>query len=196
MSRYPTDSEAREAILDCGRRLYERGLVAANDGNITARVSAREVWATPTNVSKGFMSADSLVKLDLDGNVLSGSKPSSEIKMHLAIYRRAPDILAVVHAHPPTATAFAAAGIPLSKSTLAETEALLGEIPVAPFAPLGTAELADGVAAYCAEYKGVLMARHGVCSWGSGVTEALFNMERIEFTAKIAYMLGQIKPPT
>jgi L-fuculose-phosphate aldolase len=107
--------------------------------------------------------------------------------MHLAIYRKSPDVLSVVHAHPEFATTFAVLGRSISHKTLAETEKLLGEIPVAKFAPPGSRELADGAAAFCPEYKGVLLARHGAVAWGGSVTDALFNMERIEFTAKIAY---------
>ncbi|MDR0861644.1 MAG: class II aldolase/adducin family protein [Oscillospiraceae bacterium] len=193
MSEYQNENDARRDILEVGRRLYALGFVAANDGNISVRVGENAVWATPTNVSKGFMTEDMLVKLDLNGNVLDGDlAPSSEIKMHLAVYRRNDALRAVVHAHPPTATAFAVAGKPLPKSLLAETELLLGEIPVAPFAPIGSRELADGVAAYCAEYNGVLMARHGICAWGVGAIDALWRAERIEFAAKVALQLKML----
>ena len=111
-STYPTDAEAKAQIIEAGLRIYQRGLVAANDGNLSVRVGENALWVTPTGVSKGFMTEDMLVKLDLDGNVLAGtSKASSETKMHLRIYQENPDVRAVVHAHPPAATAFAAAGL-------------------------------------------------------------------------------------
>ena len=114
MSRpYPSDAQAKAEILSTGLKIYQRGLVAANDGNLSIRVGDNALWVTPTGVSKGAMTEDMLVKLDLEGNLLEGArKPSSETKMHLRIYQEDPDIRAVVHAHPPAATAFAAAGIP------------------------------------------------------------------------------------
>ena len=198
MPDYPTEAQARADILEAGRRLYARGLAAANDGNISARVSEREIWATPTNVSKGFMTEDMLVKLDIDGNVLAGTlKPSSEIQMHLAIYRRSRDILGVVHAHPPVASAFAAAGIPLDVPLLQESVTMLGVIPVAAYAMPGSRELADGAAAFCPEYNGCLLEHHGAVAWGGGVMPALFRMEGIEHTAAVlmySRMMGITRP--
>ena len=110
---YPSDAQAKAEILDAGRKIYQRGLVAANDGNLSVRVGDNALWVTPTGVSKGAMTEDMLVKLSLDGTVLEGTrKPSSETKMHLRIYQENPAVRAVVHAHPPAATAFAAAGLP------------------------------------------------------------------------------------
>lgn len=124
-STYPTDAEAKAQIIEAGLKIYQRGLVAANDGNLSVRVGENALWVTPTGVSKGFMTEDMLVKLDLDGNVLAGTrKASSETKMHLRIYQENPDVRAVVHAHPPAATAFAAAGIPLDRPVLQEAVAL------------------------------------------------------------------------
>lgn len=199
-SGYPTDREAVSQILEAGRRLYSRGLVAANDGNISARVSENEVWATPTNVSKGFMTEDMLVKLDLDGNRLEGRlKPSSEIKMHLEIMKRSPDVLSVCHAHPPAATTFAAAGIPLDQAYLQEAVVLLGVIPVAPFEMPGSEELALGAASFCPEYNGVLLRHHGLVAWGRNVSEALHRLEGIEFYATVSMnlrMMGLERPMT
>ena len=111
---YISDAQAKQMILEVGRRMYQGGFVAANDGNISCKVGDNEIWATPTGVSKGFMTEDMLVKLDLDGNVLEGThKPSSEIKMHLRVFKENPKVQGVVHAHPLTATAFACAGISL-----------------------------------------------------------------------------------
>ncbi|MDR0915826.1 MAG: class II aldolase/adducin family protein [Oscillospiraceae bacterium] len=183
-----TDHDAKSQILDIGRRLYELRLVAANDGNVSIRIGDA-IWATPTNVSKGYMTDDMLVKLTLGGDVIAGTwKPSSEIKMHLAVYRANPAIGAVVHAHPPYATALAAAGLPLDGTVLDETRVLLGEIPLTKNAAPGTSELAEAVAAQCVAYRGTLMERHGVCTWAETAEQALFNMERIEFTAKIMFL--------
>ena len=127
---YPTDAEAKAQIIEAGLKIYQRGLVAANDGNLSVRVGKNALWVTPTGVSKGFMTEDMLVKLDLDGNVLAGTrKASSETKMHLRIYQENPDVRAVVHAHPPAATAFAAAGI--APTTRAETLATTDFIALA-----------------------------------------------------------------
>ena len=107
MTDYVSDAQARSLILDVGRRLYHSGFVASNDGNITCKVGDNAIWATPTGVSKGFMTEEMLVKMDLDGNILEGTyKPSSEIKMHLRVFKENPQVQGVVHAHPLTATAF------------------------------------------------------------------------------------------
>ena len=160
-STYPTDAEAKAQIIEAGLRIYQRGLVAANDGNLSVRVGENALWVTPTGVSKGFMTEDMLVKLDLDGNVLAGTrKASSETKMHLRIYQENPDVRAVVHAHPPAATAFAAAGIPLDRPVLQEAVVQLGTVPVAPFALPGSQGVADSVAPYCRDYRALLRPGH------------------------------------
>lgn len=137
--RYMTDFEAKKAILDIGKRMYDKGFVASNDGNISCKVGTNTIWTTPTGVSKGFMTQDMMVKMDLNGNILMGRyKPSSEVKMHLRVYRENPDVQAVTHAHPPVATSFAIAGIPLDKAVLTEAVMGLGTIPVARYATPGT----------------------------------------------------------
>ena len=151
---YPSDAQAKAEILDAGRKIYQRGLVAANDGNLSVRVGDNALWVTPTGVSKGAMTEDMLVKLSLDGTVLEGTrKPSSETKMHLRIYQENPAVRAVVHAHPPAATAFAAAGLPLDRPVLQEAVVQLGTVPVAPFALPGSQAVADSVAPYCQAYR-------------------------------------------
>ena len=252
--KYVDENTARSEIIKAGERLYQRGLVCANDGNISVRISDNLVIATPSGVSKGFMTMDSLVKLTLDGEVVAGEaipgeartneanigeaktgetktgrakignaitgigttseampgeaktnevnisetltktmKPSSEIKMHLAIYKHTPSIMAVCHAHPPVASAFAAEGVPLDRAHLQETAMLLGVIPVAPYAAPGSEELAEGAAMLSGDYHGALLEQHGVVTWGSDVTQALFRMESVEYTATVAMnmrMLG------
>lgn len=197
---YRTEEQARRDIIEAGRRLYERGFVAANDGNISARVSETEIWATPSGVSKGFLTEDMLVKLDLEGRVLEGRlRPSSEIKMHLAVYRACPEIGGVVHAHPPVSAVFAAAGQPLDAALLQEAVVSLGVIPVAPFALPGSNELAEGVAALAGPYNGALLEHHGAAAWGGDVMQALYRMESIEHNAKvvlIARLAGLFRPMT
>ena len=166
--------------------MYGRGLVASNDGNISCKVSENELWATPTGVSKGFMTEDMLVKMDLQGNVLEGNlKPSSEMKMHLRIYRENPEIVSVTHAHPPVSTAFAVAGEALESPTLQEAVVQLGTVPVTEYAPPGSEELAESVAVFCRDYNGVLIANHGVATWGKDVFNAYYRLESVEYYATI-----------
>ena len=173
MSAYPTDREAKTLLLEAGRRLYERGFVASNDGNMSVLVSAGTLWTTPTGVSKGFMTEDMLVKTDLAGTVLEGTrKPSSELKMHLRVYQENPDLRAAVHAHPPAATSFAIAGLPLDRPILPEAIVQLGTVPVAPYAEPGTQAVPDSIAPFCRDYGGVLLANHGALTWGHDLTQA------------------------
>ena len=163
---YLTAKQARKAILDIGQRMYVRNFVAANDGNISIKTGDNEVWATPTGVSKGYMKKKMLVKVDLEGNLLEGTyRPSSELKMHLRAYRENSDIRAVCHAHPPVCTCYAIAGIPLSSPVLAEAVITLGDVPVAPYAELGSEAVPDVVAPYCHTHNGVLLANHGAVTW-------------------------------
>lgn len=187
---YPTDAQAKAAILEAGRKIYQRGLVAANDGNLSVRVGENALWVTPTGVSKGAMTEEMLVKLDLDGNVLEGiRKPSSETKMHLRIYREDPLIRAVVHAHPPIATAFAAAGIPLDRPVLQEAVVQLGTVPVAPFALPGSQGVADSVAPYCRQYRALLLEYHGAVTWGDTMEQAHYRLECLEQLAAVTLHL-------
>ena len=181
-----SDAEAKKAIILFGQRLYLRGFVASNDGNLSIRVGDNAVWVTPTNVSKGFMTENMLVKLDLSGKVLEGThKPSSEIKMHLRIYRENSEVRAVVHAHPPASTAFAAAGIPLDRNVLQEAVVQLGTVPVAPFAIPGSEAVGDSVAPYCRDYRAVLLEYHGAVTWGDSLQQAYARMECLEQYAAI-----------
>lgn len=183
---YIFEQEARDTMIEVGKRMYHKGFIAANDGNISIKLSNFRILTTPTGVSKGFMTPDMLVLTDLDGQVVGGNrKPSSEIKMHLRIYRENPDLRAVVHAHPPVATTFAAAGIPLDQALIQESVVQLGIVPVASFALPGTLDVADSVAPYCREYNGLLLAHHGAVSWGDSVLQAYYRMESIEHFATI-----------
>lgn len=196
MSAYPTDREAKTLLLEAGRRLYERGFVASNDGNMSVLVSAGTLWTTPTGVSKGFMTEDMLVKTDLAGTVLEGTrKPSSELKMHLRVYQENPDLRAAVHAHPPAATSFAIAGLPLDRPILPEAIVQLGTVPVAPYAEPGTQAVPDSIAPFCRNFGGVLLANHGALTWGYDLTQAYYRMETLEYYAQVTinsvFLLGR-----
>jgi len=182
-----TEPALRDAIVEVGRRLYARGYTASNDGNISARLDANRLLMTPKSVCKGFMSADMMVITDLDGKKLAGDRePSSEMQMHLEVYRQRPDANAVVHAHPPTATGFAVAGIPLDRAVLAEVITTLGSVPIADYATPSTKKLPDAVRRYVKAHDGMLLANHGALTLGSDLFSAYYKMETIEHFAKIS----------
>jgi L-fuculose-phosphate aldolase len=189
------EEQARADIVEVGRRLWERGYVASNDGNISVRLDDARLITTPKSVSKGFMTPDMMVVTDLDGRKLAGERdPSSELKMHLEVYRNRPDARAVVHAHPPTATGFAVAGIPLDRAVLAEVITTLGSIPIAEYATPSTQELPDAVRKYVKAHDGLLLANHGALAIAGDVMSAYYRMETIEHFAKIslvAHTLGR-----
>ncbi len=191
--QYITDTEAKEAIVEIGKRMYIRGFVASNDGNISIKVSPNSLWTTPTLVSKGYMTQDMLVKVDLDGNVILGNnKPSSELKMHLRVYKENPSVMAVTHAHPPVATSFAIAGIELDRAILPEAIVNLGTVPIAPYATPGSQEVPDSIAPFCNCYNAVLLANHGALTWGKDVFEAYFRLESLEYYATVLMYTGNI----
>lgn len=192
-SVYMSEKKAKKAILDIGQRMYVRNFVAANDGNISIRTGENEVWATPTGVSKGFMKKKMLVKVDIEGNVLEGTKkPSSELKMHLRAYQENPELLSVCHAHPPICTCFAIAGIPLDVPVLAEAVITLGDVPVAPYAELGSKEVPEVIAPYCHTHNGVLLANHGAVTWAEDPYSAYYRLESMEYYANILMITGKI----
>ena len=187
---YPSDKQAKAEILSAGAKLYQRGFVAGNDGNLSIRVEENALWITPSGVSKGSVTEEMLVKIDLQGKVLEGTcRPSSETPMHLRIYRENPSVRAVVHAHPPAATSFAAAGIPLDRPVLQEAVTQLGPVPVAPFALPGTEAVADSVAPFCRNYVALLLEYHGAVTWGETMQQAHFRMECLEHLAVISLHL-------
>jgi L-fuculose-phosphate aldolase len=191
--KYISDTEAKDIICEIGRRMYMKGYVASNDGNVSIKCGDNEIWVTPTGVSKGYMTPDMMVKLDLQGTVLEGVyKPSSEIKMHLRVYKENPSVMSVVHAHPPVATSFAIAGISLDKPILPEAIVMLGNVPVAPYATPGTQEVPDSIAPYCRNYNGVLLSNHGALTWGKDPMEAYFRLESLEHYALILMYTGNI----
>jgi L-fuculose-phosphate aldolase len=189
-----TEDELRADIVEVGRRLYARGYTASNDGNISVRLGEGRLLMTPTGVCKGFMDARMMCITDLDGRKLAGERnPSSEIQMHLEVYRQRPEIQAVVHAHPPIATAFAVAGIPLDRAVLAEVVTTLGSVPIAEYATPSTKELPEAVRKYVKAHDGMLLANHGALTLGADLFSAYYKMETIEHFANISFvarMLG------
>jgi L-fuculose-phosphate aldolase len=175
--------------------MYARGYVASNDGNISARLDDSRLITTPKSVSKGFMTPDMMVIVGYDGKKIAGDRdPSSELPMHLEIYRNRPDVNAVVHAHPPLATGFAVAGIPLTRAVLAEVVTTLGSIPIAEYGTPSTAELPAAVRKYIKAHDGLLLANHGAVTCCRTVMTAYYKMETIEHFAKIslvARLLGR-----
>src|SRR6056297_203468 len=185
--------KAKEMICEIGKRMYDREYVAANDGNISLKVGDNKIISTPTGVSKGFMTEDMISELDLDGNWNGiGMNPTSEIKMHLRVYKENKDVSAVVHAHPPIATAFSVANIELTKPILIENVLLLGPIHIASYAKPGTEEVPQSIAPYCRDYKGVLLANHGAITRGRDLIQAYHRLESIEHYAKILMYSTQV----
>lgn len=198
---YPSDVEAKRVILEIGRRMYAKNFVASNDGNISCKVSDNTLWCTPTGVSKGYMTSDMLVLMNVDGTVLRGNRrPSSEVKMHLRVYKENPSVKAVVHAHPPAATSYAIAGLPLNQAILTEAVMGIGEIPLAPYAMPGTEEVPDSIAPFVNTHNGCLLANHGALTWGKDAMEAWMRMESVEYYALVSMytrgLIGQVNELT
>jgi L-fuculose-phosphate aldolase len=183
----------KEQICEIGRRLYSRGFAAANDGNITIRLNDKEVLCTPTMVSKGFMKCEDICKVDYDGKQLAGSKRrTSEVLLHLAIYKNRPDVHAVVHCHPPHATAFAVAGEPIPKCVLPEVEVFLGEVPTAVYETPGGQKFAETIVPHLKASNTILLANHGTVTFGPNLENAYFNSEIIDAYCKILILAKQL----
>ena len=193
-----TIQQHRDDVVRFGKMLHQNGLVAATDGNLSVRMGDGHVLCTPTLMSKGMMEADDLVVVAENGRKVSGRREvSSEIAMHLFIYRNRPDVNAIVHAHPPTATGYAAAGIPLDTALCSEIIVTLGSVPLAVYGTPGTPELTEALAPLVADHQAILMANHGVVTYGEDLLTAYMNMETVEHYAKIAlvtHMLGRQQP--
>jgi L-fuculose-phosphate aldolase len=187
------EPQLRADIVEIGRRMYARGYTASNDGNISVRLGADRLLMTPKSVCKGFMTPDMMCITDLEGRKLQGDRdPSSETLMHLEVYRQRPDVQAVVHAHPPTATGFAVAGIALDRAVLAEVLTTLGSIPIAEYATPSTKELPEAVRKYIRAHDGMLLANHGALTVGADLFAAYYKMETIEHFAKISLVARQL----
>ncbi len=191
--------ELREQICDVCHKMWQKGWVAANDGNVSVKLEDRTFLATPTGMSKSFITPEKLVHIDMEGNILEaeeGCRPSSEIKMHLRCYREREDVGAVLHAHPPVATGFAVANKPLDEYSMIETVIALGSVPVTPYGTPSTYEVPEAIAPYLGEHDAVLLQNHGALTVGADVITAYYRMETLELFAQIslnAHMLGGAK---
>ena len=178
--------EITKEICDIGKRIYDFGFVAANDGNISVKVGPNEYYCTPTGVSKGFMTPDMIIKIDGQGNKVDGKlNPSSEIKMHMRVYQERPDANAVVHAHPPVATAFTVAGVELDQYILPEAILTIGHVPTCDYGMPSTMEIPESLMPYIQKHDAFLLKNHGALTVGNTLQRACFTMEEVEFNAKI-----------
>jgi len=185
----------REQICDIGKNLWNRGMVASNDGNISALMPGGRVLCTPTAVSKGYLTPSMLAVVDLQGNVLEqheGHRPSSEVKMHLRIYQVSPAAGAVVHAHPLYGTVFAVMGEAIRTKMMPESVVTMSEVPLAPYATPSTEAVPDSVEPFALTHTACLLEHHGALSWGPDLMTAYLTMERLEYTAQMTYLLRQI----
>jgi L-fuculose-phosphate aldolase len=192
-----SEQELRRKIVEIGRRIYERGMVAASDGNISARLEDGTILTTPTMVCKGRMTEQMLVLVDVEGRKLRPEErnPSSELAMHLAIYRLRPDVRAVVHAHPPFGTGFAVANVPLDKPLLSEVILTLGCVPLTGYGTPSTHEVVDSLAPYIPHHDALLLANHGAVAYGPDLETAYARMETLEHFAKITLIARLIGNP-
>src|SRR5579884_3136920 len=191
----PSDHQFRKAIVQTGKMLHDRGFIAACDGNVSVRLDKKRVLVTPTGMSKGMMTSADLVIVDMNGRKIKGRREvTSEIGMHLLIYGMRSDIHAIVHAHPRTATGFAAAGLALDQPLVCEVVIVLGQIPLAPYGTPGTPELGKTLEPLIPQYDAILMANHGVVTYGADLQSAYMKMETVEHFARIAlttHILGR-----
>ena len=193
-----SEYEIKKQICDIGKRIYNQGMVASNDGNISVKLNDNEFLCTPTGVSKGFMTPEYICKVDRDGKVIQANgnfKPSSEIKMHMRVYKERPDVNSVVHAHPLYATGFAIAGIPLTQPIMPEAVISLGCVPIAEYGTPSTEEIPDAVSKYLQHFDAVLLENHGALAYSDSLLNAYHKMESVEFYAKLLYISKQLGGP-
>ena len=188
--------QIKQQICDIGRRLYDRGLVVAADGNISVRVAENEILCTPTGQSKGQMQPSDICTVDLDGNQTGGQKqPSSEVRLHLEVYRRRDDVQSVVHAHPPHATAFALTREAIPTGVLPEVELFLGEVPTAPYATPGTDELPQSIVPFVEKSNIIVLANHGTVSYDANLERALWWTEILENYCRVLILSQSVGTP-
>ncbi len=182
------EQTARREIVRVGKLMYERSYVVSSDGNVSIRLDDGRVVATPTMTCKGRMSEDSLAVTDMEGKPLSDKKASSELEMHLLIYRERSDVKAVCHAHPPHGTAFAVAGLAIDQPILSEVILTLGCVPLADYGTPSTTELTEAMRPLVKHHNALLMANHGAVAYGADLWQAFDRLETLEHTAKIAIL--------
>jgi L-fuculose-phosphate aldolase len=199
--RRVTEHELRDEMVRIGRLMWERGYVAATDGNLSARLANDRLLVTSSGRSKGFLSAHELLVLDMEGTPIGmhrrrGLRPSSEIRMHLEVYRQRPDVEAVIHAHPPLAIAFSIAGMSLARCVLPEVIVSLGGIPTTEYATPSTEEVPESIRSAIRDYDAMVLAHHGSLTVGKTLWEAYMRLEKVEHAAQItlaAHQLGQVE---
>lgn len=190
--------EIKKQMCEIGKRVYDRGMVAANDGNFSVKLNDNEFLCTPTGVSKGFMTPEYICKVDSKGNVIQankGFKPSSEIKMHMRVYKERPDVRSVVHAHPLYATSFAIAGIPLTQPIMPEAVIALGCVPIAKYGTPSTEEIPDAISEHLQYFDAVLLENHGALTYSDSLLAAYHKMESVEFYARLLYQSNMLGGP-
>ena len=190
--------DIKKLMCEIGRRLYDRGMVAANDGNISVKLNDNEFLCTPSGVSKGFMTPEYICKVDAKGNVIQANanfKPSSELEMHMKVYEKRPDVTAVVHAHPSYATSFSIAGLPLTQPILPEAVIALGCVPLVKYGSPLTMEVPNALGEYLPYFDQVLLENHGALAWGADILDAYSKMESLEFYAELLYKSKQLGGP-
>src|SRR6202158_5555854 len=194
----PSERQYRREMVVFGQMLHQRGYVAATARNLSVRLDDDRIVVTPTGMSKSMLRASDMVVVDLEGRRLAGNRNvSSELAMHLLIYRLRPDVKGIVHAHPPTATGFAAAGLPLNQPLVCEVVIGLGSIPLAKYGTPGTPELTAALEPLVPQYDAILMSNHGVVASGADLHHAYMKMEKVEHFAQIAlvtHLLGRQQP--
>ena len=182
------ESQARKLIVEIGDLLYDRSYVVSSDGNVSVRLDENTVMATPTMTCKGRMTEECLALTDMEGRPLGDRKASSELAMHLLIYKERPDIRAVCHAHPPHGTAFAVAGLAIDKPILSEVILTLGCVPLTDYGTPSTSELTEAMRPFVKHHNALLMANHGAVAYGEDLWQAFDRLETLEHTAKIAIL--------
>src|ERR1043165_3504005 len=182
------ESNARKLIVEIGKLLYERSYVVSSDGNVSVRLNENTVLATPTMTCKGRMAEDSLALTDMEGKPLSDKRASSELAMHLLIYKMRPDIKAVCHAHPPHGTAFAVAGLAIDQPILSEVILTLGCVPLTDYGTPSTNELTEAMKPFVPHHNALLIANHGAVAYGEDLWQSSDRLETLEHTAKIAIL--------
>jgi len=197
----PSETSARQDIVRVGRMLAQCGLVAGTDGNLSVRLDAERILITPSGLAKGRLQPEDMVIVDHQGAHIDGAaKPSSEMAMHLFIYRQRPEMAACVHAHPPHATAFAVAGAELPEDILPEVAVFVGRIPLTEYAPPGTEAVPNSLAPFVDDCNAFLLRNHGVMTIGQTLEQAYNRLETVEQYAKILYLartlgdIGHIPP--
>lgn len=180
-------------ICDIGRRIYNKGFAAANDGNISVRISDNEVLCTPTMHSKGFLKPDDICHIDMTGKQIAGRKKrSSEALLHLEIYKQRPDLKSVVHCHPPHATAFAIAREPIPQCVLPEVEVFLGDVPITRYETPGGQAFADTIIPFVQKTNVIILANHGTVSFGESVERAYWWTEILDAYCRMLMLAKQL----